>query len=897
VGQSLIGQALVGLPILGLPWIYGGVQSSVQVWLLGFVAVAWICTLVTFRNADETVLLPAAMIPLLLAIGLAAFQMAPLPPGVLKSLAPANAARWQRQLGEATSTEGGTRSTNEKTSPRTISLYAASTRRDLVQLVGAVAIFLAGAQFFFRPESSLFMLGAAALNGAAISFSGLIFQLRPATDVHLADAASPFATFINRNHAAGFLNLALAAAIGLAIWSFTHRQEASRGEQMKRQPNGRAGRAITGEFALVGRSMLARFSGWQMLSLLFIAIVSAGIVCSMSRGAWVAASCAALCTAIALGNGWGARRRSWILVVAAAMGVILVCWIGKGELIQGRLGTLWTQIESPDGRLAHWRDGLSAAGEFLPLGSGLGTYRYVYLLHETTSNDIWFYHAENQYLEALVEGGWPGLLLVLALIGLTGWACRRLLREPVGSVSFACGAAGVFGLVSQVVHSFFDFGLYVPSNMALFALMIGSVCGLAAHLEAHGQVQNRGDRSGEAGVRRLTSSIASWASMALVLPASKSSAAIGASLVTVAAGLACLETSRAAVAEAALRDAKEPILARQPASESKMTEAIAGLEKAVAARPDDAEVQLGLAKLRMVSYRKKLLAHWQQGAPGTDTGALWQRTAPGALHGWLSTLQREGHHFELESLRRSAAAQADLATAARHLALARKSCPIIAETHLLLAEVAPFVSLEDDEEHLERMRNVTRDGRLLIESGLVELQAGRIEQAVRDWKRAIAQSPEQLPQILEYAVQREDLATRMEPLLPEDPVYLVELAKSRFVTAEQQPLRKLLLKQASNFLAKCDEPAARHYVEGTILSLQDETEGAVAKFERAVQLRPEQTGWRYELALGLQKLGNVAAAHEQAGVCVLQDPNDPRYEQLLRQLVRLQLTTHGTPPR
>jgi O-antigen ligase len=167
--------------------------------------------------------------------------------------------------------------------------------------------------------------------------------------------------------------------------------------------------------------------------------------------------------------------------------------MGQGSLLSARWSTLWTQLQTPDGRLQHWRDALACVPEFWSLGSGLGTYRYVYLLHSSTPRSIWFYHAENQYLESTVEGGWLGLALVLVLLGLCGLACRKLLAEPPMSLSFALGVCAVFALVSQAVHSAFDFGLYIPSNMALFALMMGSACGLAAQLSARQQALARRD--------------------------------------------------------------------------------------------------------------------------------------------------------------------------------------------------------------------------------------------------------------------------------------------------------------------------------------------------------------------------------------------------------------------
>ena len=75
-----------------------------------------------------------------------------------------------------------------------------------------------------------------------------------------------------------------------------------------------------------------------------------------------------------------------------------------------------------------------------------------------------------------------GLLSQSVLIGLVGAAARRLLRDDPDTRSFAFGIAALFALSGQAIHGFFDFGLYIPANVLLFALLCGAVSGRAAAL-------------------------------------------------------------------------------------------------------------------------------------------------------------------------------------------------------------------------------------------------------------------------------------------------------------------------------------------------------------------------------------------------------------------------------
>ena len=126
--------------------------------------------------------------------------------------------------------------------------------------------------------------------------------------------------------------------------------------------------------------------------------------------------------------------------------------------LEHRLATLGTDQTLTNGRLAHWQDGWETSQQFLPLGSGLGTYGYVYLLHESSVRDEWFDHAHNQYLETLVDAGLPGLLIA-AIFKFTVKEPPRGYTDPPGTASkdkvelreaIREMANGVLGLLEEI---------------------------------------------------------------------------------------------------------------------------------------------------------------------------------------------------------------------------------------------------------------------------------------------------------------------------------------------------------------------------------------------------------------------------------------------------------------
>jgi O-antigen ligase len=113
-----------------------------------------------------------------------------------------------------------------------------------------------------------------------------------------------------------------------------------------------------------------------------------------------------------------------------------------------------------------------AARDFMPLGSGIGTFQRVYALyedHDRLDTSTYVNHAHNDYLEIALETGVPGLI-VLGLF-LVWWArlAWRVWR-PVDVDPFA--RAGAVGSAVILIHSLVDFPLRTAAIGTCFALCL-----------------------------------------------------------------------------------------------------------------------------------------------------------------------------------------------------------------------------------------------------------------------------------------------------------------------------------------------------------------------------------------------------------------------------------------
>jgi len=924
VARVLAQAATIGLVVVA-PWLFGGVQSAVQVWLFVTVLVALgCCWLVLAIGRMSHSPLPVAVVPLLLAIGVGCLQLVPLPQTVHAAVSPVGLRLWHELLpdvaepqpsgygelsrtskvrarpAEAETPPNDAKSQGTKVDDTSlgiaahgdaypVSLYPASTRHDLSLLVLATSVFVLGALLFRSSRAQLVLWAAVALNGAMFAFFGIVQQLTWDGRLYwsvVVKAGSPFAAFVNRNNAAGFLNLCLAGAIGLCVLAVSKRI----GYRRTYHPPGdvSSGAALAHKLSLLWRSCLLFVAGLNARFLFAMAAATcivAGILCSLSRGAWIAAAAGILLTGIAIHISRTRRARAWLFWLPALLltffGFGLVGWVDRGEAVKHRFSELLDEATPENGRLTHWNDGLAAATDFWRSGSGLGTYRFVYGLYQKQPHDKWFYHAENQYVEALVEMGWIGITLLLAMIGLVGVACWRLLCESPDSPSYAFGIAGVYALSSQVIHAFFDFGLYLPANMLLFALVCGAITGRAARLAAISPSQ-------------IGSQLHQVVHRLVALPPKTSLAGWTVTLLICGVVFGGLRIHSLAAAQAATVAFPVPTPSDAGTNEE-VAKAIQRLDGVLEYCPDDAEGHLQLARLWVHRFRLcSLDAEQPEMQDKEHQSERWRATEAVSMHAWAHQLAATNRTVQLADFRESVPAADNLPHAARHLVMARQSCPLLPKVHLKLAELSVLVTESPaDGAHLERARTLApSDPEMLLYCGLLALQSGHTELACVCWQKVLELSPSRFQQILSLATGRMDLAENIDRLLPESPSQALKIANELAGRDVDPAVLTAVLDKALTLLDSTSlDQAERHFLLGSALALKQQNQPAIENLSRAVELCPDQAPWRYELAVVLKSEGLITEAREQARACVRMAPDNQDYEALLRELIRVGLTS------
>lgn len=126
---------------------------------------------------------------------------------------------------------------------------------------------------------------------------------------------------------------------------------------------------------------------------------------------------------------------------------------------------------SQESRYTSFTRSLDAAADFLPLGSGIGTFAEIYPTQERPTEITRFYmnHVHSDYIELALETGVPGLLLVLVF--LLWWARRAFAIWRAEEADYYARAATIAS-AAILAHSLVDYPLRTAAIGAVFAMCI-----------------------------------------------------------------------------------------------------------------------------------------------------------------------------------------------------------------------------------------------------------------------------------------------------------------------------------------------------------------------------------------------------------------------------------------
>jgi O-antigen ligase len=369
---------------------------------------------------------------LLLALhGVVLVQLVPLPPALLAAVSPGTAAFHER-FGLAMSPAWVPIAVN----PR-------DTLRGLAFLAGLSLLYTAVYREFRDGRWRRRLAGTVVGTGLAMTFLALVQSAsglsRPYGWWELRDDWAVFGPYLNRNHFAGYIVMAFPLAL-----AFT--QEAL-GELRHAWRRRRVGWLALGE--RTGNAFVRRSAEAMVLVV--------GLLASGSRGGLMAFGVALAAVPLA----YGRSRRQAALVIGVVV-LLGASWVGISRQLRG-FETRGIRAS----RVDLWQDAAQLVPRFPLFGVGLNGFVTAYPEYQRFWRGHWIREAHNEYLQALLDLGVIGALLVAALLlTLFRAALRAAPRGPFD--------AGVFGsLVALCAHNLVDFNWQVPANAATWVAIAG----------------------------------------------------------------------------------------------------------------------------------------------------------------------------------------------------------------------------------------------------------------------------------------------------------------------------------------------------------------------------------------------------------------------------------------
>ncbi|MDQ1314394.1 MAG: hypothetical protein QG662_503 [Pseudomonadota bacterium] len=341
---------------------------------------------------------------------------------------------------------------------RPLSLIPRATEAAWLALLPPLAVFLVAVSLSETALRKLVYLfiGIASIQAilALVQFGGgaaTTFRLS------LSDIGTGVGTYVNRNHLAGLLAMALPVALGL-LASRIGRPE----EDMRYFSRGLLSRLAD------ALSHSSRLNQILIFGAVCIAILL-GVIFSRSRSGISLAMLGILLSAIFYGHRIGGQRSTNLVALFSVIGLALALEVGLAPVLErfSVEGTL------EDARWDIFVSSVTGLGSFFPFGSGLGTYPDIYRRFQPDSIAQFVNHAHNDYIEYVFEGGLIAVAVILLFLVMYVRAWPRLFHLPQwGTLSFMQVGAGI-GLLLMALHGMTDYNWHIPANAIYFALLAG----------------------------------------------------------------------------------------------------------------------------------------------------------------------------------------------------------------------------------------------------------------------------------------------------------------------------------------------------------------------------------------------------------------------------------------
>ncbi|MEW6586230.1 MAG: O-antigen ligase family protein, partial [Nitrospirota bacterium] len=414
--------------------------GAVETWSLAIIETLSLSSLILLlvRNSRSSLYRIPGIVPLCLFLFYIAFQLIPLPPPVIKAISPSTYDLYGQTLFVFEPGQWVSLSINKK-----------ATLSEFFRIASYGAFYILTIQLLAKKENFTRVLMIVATFASILSFFAILQHVLSNDKIYwirkLTLGGALFGPYVNRNHYAGLMEMVFPLILGLFL---VYKPRAAYGT-LRERIIGIFNRRSTNVYLLLG------FAAVLAATSIFLSLSRSGIV----------SLCISLIFfgSIFLLTGED-KRRGIIIIVVCLLVVLSVGWFGWKPIFER-----FEKIKNPAGEIAEqrltvWKDSSNIIEDFPVLGTGFGSFQYIYPKFRTVPGAALMEHAHNDYIELLSDGGVIAAALcgwfVLAVLAAS---FKRFLerREKYSRYVFVAAVAGIMALL---IHSVTDFNLHIGAN-------------------------------------------------------------------------------------------------------------------------------------------------------------------------------------------------------------------------------------------------------------------------------------------------------------------------------------------------------------------------------------------------------------------------------------------------
>ena len=437
--------------------------GTVELWSVTIMeASCFVAVLFYFYNEKsiKSIYEVPGLVPLIFILCYMFLQMIPLPAGLVGFLSPKTLALYEGTIGIV-----------EMPGWLTLSVNPRSTLGEFFRFTAYASFYVLAVQLLTDrkrlKQTVLIVLSLCAFIALQAILqkyldNGRIYWLREAPS-----NSSFTGPFVYHNHFAGYVEMLAPVAIALF---FRYRPLMNYGDSLQQR--------------LVNALSHPYFNTYLLLG--FIAVLlSVSIFVSMSRGGMISFVLSSFLLLAVLAKKEKNNNLIYLALLLLAVILIAIGWFGW-DAIDQRFGMMFDNNgDLQKARLLIWEDAIGTIKDFFFTGTGWGTFGNIYPTYRTYIENRFAYHAYNDFIETLTNGGFVSLVLICWFFVSVIRQIVKVLVKRRDSYAIYLTWGSLAGILAVIFHAVADFNFQNGANGLYFFFLLALAVS-SAHTHTHG---------------------------------------------------------------------------------------------------------------------------------------------------------------------------------------------------------------------------------------------------------------------------------------------------------------------------------------------------------------------------------------------------------------------------